>query len=54
MKIKVTYGTGEGLTKLAAFDRALFNAGIANYNLIKLSSVIPKNSEVLIEKLESN
>ncbi len=45
MKIKVTYGIGEGATKLAAFDRALFDAGIANYNLIKLSSVIPENSE---------
>jgi len=41
MQIYVTTGTGEGLTPLAAFDAALINAGVANYNLIYLSSVIP-------------
>jgi arginine decarboxylase len=54
MNIKVTYGKGEGLTKLSAFDKALYDAGIANYNLITLSSVIPKNSEVVIEKVDFN
>lgn len=54
MKIFVTHGKGEGSTKLAAFDAALWDAGIANYNIIKLSSVIPDNSEVLTRKLDWN
>lgn len=41
MQIHVTTGTGEGPTPLAAFDAALINAGVANHNLILLSSVIP-------------
>jgi arginine decarboxylase len=54
MDIKVTYGAAEGLTKLSAFDKALFNAGIGNYNLIRLSSVIPDGSNVNIEKINWN
>jgi arginine decarboxylase len=41
LEIQVTTGTGEGPTPLAAFDAALLDAGVANYNLILLSSVIP-------------
>jgi len=41
MKIKITSGVGSGPTPLAAFDAALRDAGIENYNLIPLSSVIP-------------
>jgi arginine decarboxylase len=44
--ISVTTGTGEGPTPLAAFDAALLDAGVANYNLIPLSSVIPEASVV--------
>jgi arginine decarboxylase len=44
--IQVTSGTGEGPTPLAAFDAALLDAGVANYNLILLSSVIPGGSVV--------
>ena len=44
MKIVLTTGTGEGPTPLAAFDAALLDAGVANYNLIHLSSVIPPNT----------
>jgi len=54
MEIKIVYGTGEGLTELSAFDDALYNAGIANYNLIKLSSVIPKNSKITVKKINLN
>ena len=54
MKIHVTWGTGEGSTKIAAFDRALWDAGIANYNLIKLSSVIPEDADVVMEKVDMN
>lgn len=46
MQIYVTSGTGEGPTPVAAFDAALINAGIANYNLIRLSSVIPVGSVI--------
>lgn len=46
MEICVTTGTGEGPTPIAAFDAALIDAGIANYNLICLSSVIPAASIV--------
>lgn len=46
MKIYVTTGTGEGPTPLAAFDAALIDAGVANYNLIVLSSVIPAKSVI--------
>jgi arginine decarboxylase len=39
--IIITTGTAQGPTALAAFDAALLGAGVANYNLIPLSSVIP-------------
>jgi arginine decarboxylase len=42
--ISITHGTGKGPTPVAAFDAALTEAGIANYNLIYLSSIIPDGS----------
>ncbi|NLD43763.1 MAG: pyruvoyl-dependent arginine decarboxylase [Chloroflexi bacterium] len=48
MHIQVSVGTGEGPTALAAFDAALSSAGMADYNLLFLSSVIPPHS--VIEK----
>lgn len=48
--ITITKGTGTGDTKIAAFDAALFEAGIANYNLIRLSSIIPTGSKLEIGK----
>lgn len=50
MKIHVTSCTGTGPTQLASFDAALHTAGVANYNLIRLSSVIPPKSEIVIHK----
>jgi arginine decarboxylase len=44
--IWVSRGTGTGPTQLAAFDQALQGAGLADYNLIRLSSVIPPNAVV--------
>ena len=35
-------------TELAAFDRALVAVGAANYNLIRLSSVIPPGARVAV------
>ena len=46
MQIKITSAVGSGPTPLAAFDAALRNAGIENYNLIPLSSVIPTGAEL--------
>jgi arginine decarboxylase len=50
LEIWVTTGIGEARTPLAAFDRALFDAGIGNYNLIVLSSVIPIGATVVRKK----
>ena|SRR3990172_4230256 len=52
--INITCGTGEGQTKLSAFDAALWDAGIANFNLIKLSSIIPTDTQVKIQHLKNN
>lgn len=46
MRIVVARGTGEGPTPLAAFDSALLAAGVQNYNLIRLSSVIPPGAAI--------
>ncbi len=54
LKIYICTGRGEGITNISAFDSALIQAGIANYNLLYLSSVIPKNSKVIVEKFISN
>ena len=48
MKIHVATGQGDGPTTLAAFDAALNGAGIANYNLLRLSSVIPPKTEIVL------
>lgn len=48
MIIKLASGIGSGPTKLSAFDSALNHAGVANYNLIRLSSVIPPNTTIEI------
>lgn len=46
MRIDVVWGKSEGKTLLSAFDRALVKAGIHNFNLIPLSSVIPPKSVI--------
>jgi len=45
--IEIVRSSGTGPTTLAAFDAALLDAGIANFNLIRLSSVIPPDTDVL-------
>lgn len=55
LNIKIVRGVGMGQTSLSAFDAALWKAGIANYNLIYLSSIIPPNSKIeFIENLNEN
>lgn len=44
--ITVRRGSGSARTSLAAFDAALMEAGVANLNLITLSSVIPPSSTI--------
>lgn len=46
MDIKIVKGAGQASTPLSAFDAALKDAGVYNYNLITLSSVIPPGSKV--------
>lgn len=46
LEIVVTAALGRGPTELAAFDDALVAAGVANHNLVRLSSVIPPGSVV--------
>lgn len=45
--IEVVRSSGTGRTTLSAFDAALVDAGIANFNLLRLSSVIPPDTDVL-------
>lgn len=45
-RIVMARGVGRGPTELAAFDAALRDAGVANYNLLCLSSVIPPGSRI--------
>lgn len=47
MKIYVISAFGTGETTLSAFDNALLKAGVHNYNIITLSSIIPKGSDVI-------
>ena len=47
MKLYLATAVGRGGTELAAFDAALVGAGVANFNLIRLSSVIPPNGEIV-------
>ena len=51
MKIYVTWASEKGPTEIAAFDKALHSAGIADYNLIPLSSVIPTGSEIVVRRI---
>lgn len=46
LSISIRTASGRGHTLLSAFDDALWSAGVANYNLIRLSSVIPSRSRI--------
>jgi arginine decarboxylase len=47
MIITVAKGVGRGPTRVAAFDSALQARGVGNYNLIRLSSVIPPGTDII-------
>lgn len=50
LDIAVSGGVGTGATALAAFDAALREAGVADFNLIHISSVIPAGSVVSVKQ----
>jgi arginine decarboxylase len=47
LTIRVSAGTGTGRTTLAAFDAALAAAGVSDFNLVRLSSIVPPRSRIL-------
>ena len=47
MNITIVTSNGEGQTLLSAFDNALQNSGVHNYNLLRLSSIIPPHSKII-------
>ena len=48
MEITVVAGTGHGRTGLAAYDAALADANLHNYNLVTVSSVVPADASVRV------
>ena len=44
--IRVVWGTATGPTALSAYDAALAEAGVENYNLVTVSSVVPAEAAV--------
>ncbi len=47
MKVSITSGRSEGPSRLNAFDNALLGAGIGDVNLITVSSILPKDTEIV-------
>lgn len=39
----ISRGVGKSKNGLPSFDRALLDAGVGNYNLVRLSSILPAN-----------
>src|SRR5687768_4646380 len=46
LDISIRSGSGTGRTLLSAFDNALQRAGVADFNLVTLSSIIPPGSRI--------
>jgi len=44
--IRVVWGSGTGPTAMASYDAALADAGVHNYNLVSVSSMMPPDVEV--------
>jgi arginine decarboxylase len=44
--IRIVWGTGEGPTEMASYDAALADAGVENYNLVAVSSIVPAGAEI--------
>lgn len=51
----ISAGKGVSINGLPSFDRALLDAGVGNYNLVRLSSILPANcKEVSIKDIASH
>jgi arginine decarboxylase len=46
-QIDLVWGRGEATTELGAFDAALADAGIGDYNLVTYSSILPADTPVV-------
>lgn len=46
-KVFLTKGVGKHQEKLESFEAALRNAGIAKYNLVRVSSILPPNCKII-------
>ncbi len=44
--VRVVWGAGSGPTRMAAYDAALLDAGIGDYNLVTVSSVLPADARL--------
>jgi arginine decarboxylase len=53
MILHIASAIGRAATELAAFDQALIGVGAADFNLVRLSSVIPPGSTVVEHEGES-
>jgi len=54
MKVAIVSGSSEGPTKLNSFDNALIDAKIGDVNLIKVSSMLEKGTEInILPKLKA-
>lgn len=47
MQVEVVWGAASGRTELGATDGALAAAGIEDYNLVELSSIVPSGATVV-------
>lgn len=45
--VSIVAGSGEGRTELTAFDHALMDAGIANLNFLRVTSILPAGVKVI-------
>ena len=53
-KCCISKGIGVSRKGLPSFDKALLNAGVGNYNLVRLSSILPAEHEwISVEELPS-
>jgi len=50
-KFFLTKGVGRHREKLSSFELALRNAGIAEFNLVKVSSIVPPHCQLLSRKI---
>ncbi len=49
-KVFLTKGVGKDKEELTSFERALRNAGIAQFNLVSISSIFPPNCKLISKK----